>query len=433
MRAAIISSFRSGAALDVLTLASGRLGAAAISLVSAPFIARLFEPAHYGVAALFIAVAAPASILLPLAFQNAIVVPRETAQAKALVRLSIALSMLLCGLAIVLLVAAYVLAIPIPLADRLGGWLWMLPLAALVLSLSMVCEGWLTRTRGFASSAKATFAQATVTSGGRLSFGALWGTSVWGLIGPYVVALAVRLGMLAKAAWNRRCDDGDTAPVREVASEFREFPKYNLPAGFLRALSDNLPVIFFAPIFGAAAAGFYAMADRLIKSPMTMGAMSVRRVYLQRASAILHRGGNLKRSYLKATGYLALLGLPPLLLLMLVGQPLMEFVLGERWAQAGAFVEILAPWLYLMLISRPATALVDLLRQQRLWLRIQISSALFRMLAMLLAWQWGESEEWVLWGFVLGGAPPYLLLMVYVNQLIDRKGVSVTEKQGDEN
>ncbi len=268
-----------------------------------------------------------------------------------------------------------------------------------------------------------------MTNGGRLSTGTLWGSSIWGLIAPYLAGLILRLGLLAQAAWRRRdiskpspesTTEPISIPIKDIAREYREFPTYNLPAGFLRALSDNLPVLFFAPVFGPAAAGFYAMADRLIKAPLTMGAMSVRRVYLQRASAILHRGGNLKQSYVKVTGYLVLLGLLPLLLLMLAGQPLMEFMLGERWGRAGVFAEILAPWLYLMLISRPATALVILLRKQALWLQIQISSALLRALAMLLAWQWGASEEAVLWGFVLGGAPPYIWLMFHINRLIDR-------------
>lgn len=426
---------------DVLTLASGRLGAAAIGLLSAPFIARLFVPEHYGIAALFIAIATPASIVLPLAYQNAIVVPKEKERAQALTKLAVFATLLLFGFVFLLMGSTQLFTLPRPFADRLGLWIWAIPLAMLVLALSLICEGWLTRTRGFVPSAKATFLQAAVTSGGRLSTGAVWGTSTWGLIVPYLTGLILHLWLLAQAVWQRR-DHAETpttgpvstpapatVPLKDIAREYREFPTYNLPAGFLRAMSDNLPILFFAPVFGAAAAGFYAMADRLIKAPLTMGAMSVRRVYQQRASAILHRGGDLQKSYHRVTAYLALLGLLPLLLLMLAGQPLMEFILGDRWTRAGLFAEILAPWLYLMLITRPATALVDLLRQQRLWLWTQVSSTLLRILAMLLAWRWGGSEEWVLWGFVLGGAPPYIWLMLHINRLSTTNGIPPAEKQ----
>ncbi len=442
MRKKLTSVIQSRSIRDVLTLSSGRLGAAVISFISAPFIARLFDPAHYGIAALFIAIAAPAAIVLPLAYQNAIVIPKEHEPAQALMRLAIRAALILCSIICMLLVVAHLYAIPVPFSDRLGFWIWAAPLAMLLLALSQICEGWLTRTRGFASSAKATFLQAAITSGGRLSSGNLWGSSIWGLITPYLAGLILRLSLLTQAAWQRRnisqpssdsTAEPTSIPIKDVAREYREFPTYNLPAGFLRALSDNLPVLFFAPVFGPAAAGFYAMADRLIKTPLTMGAMSVRRVYLQRASAILHGGGNLKQSYVKVTGYLALLGLLPLLLLMLAGQPLIEFLLGQHWSQAGLFAEILAPWLYLMLISRPATALVVLLRKQALWLWIQISSALLRALAMLVAWQWGANQETMLWGFVLGGAPPYLWLMFHINRLINKKTVSLTEKQNSEN
>ncbi len=421
MRTKLASIARSGSVRDVLTLASGRLGAAAVSFLSAPFIARLFEPAHYGVAALFIAIATPAALILPLAYQNAIVIPKDPGTARVLIRLAILLAAILSALFLLALASAHFLAIPLPFAERLGVWSWAVPLGMLVLALSQIFEGWLTRTRGFMPSAKATFLQAAVTSGGRLSAGAAWGSSIWGLIAPYLAGISLRLALLARSAWQRR-EPAENIPMvpgqlAKVARQYRDFPVYNLPAGFLRALSDNLPVLFFAPVFGAAAAGFYAMADRLIKAPLSMGAMSVRRVYLQRASAILHRGGDLKHSYVKVTGYLALLGLLPLALLMLAGQPLMELLLGGRWSQAGLFAEILAPWLYLMLVSRPATALVDLLRQQRPWLAVQISSALLRAVAMFLAWQWSAKEEYVLWGFVLGGTPPYMWLIIYIYRL----------------
>lgn len=439
MRTKLASAIQSRSVRDILTLTSGRLGAATISMLSAPFIARLFDPAHYGIAALFIALATPAAIVLPLAYQNAIIVPEEKKTAQTLMRLAILAALILCGVVCILLAAAHLFAIPAPFTDRLGFWIWVVPLAMLMLALSQICESWLTRTRGFASSTKAVFLQSAITSSGRLSIGTLWGSSIWGLIAPYLTGLFLRLGLLAHATWQRRdmsrqspeLTTGSTSvSIKEVAHEYREFPTYNLPAGFLRALSDNLPILFFAPAFGATTAGFYAMADRLIKVPLIMGAMSVRRVYLQRASTILHHGGNLKQSYIKVTSYLALLGLLPLLLLMLTGQPLMEFILGERWARAGLFAEILAPWLYLMLITRPATALVDLLRQQRIWLWIQISSTLLRVLAMLLAWQWVANEEWVLWGFVLGGVPPYIWLMFHINHLLARKSTRITKKTG---
>lgn len=260
-----------------------------------------------------------------------------------------------------------------------------------------------------------------MTSGGRISLGGVWGTSVWGLVIPYIAGILIRLGILIRAALYNNDDFKQPSSISVMAREYSEFPKYNLPAGLLRALSDNLPVLVFAPFFGAAAAGLYAMADRLIKVPLMMGAMSVRRVYLQRASTIMHRGGNLENSYRRITGYLVLLGLPPMLLLMIAGEPILKLLLGEQWAQAGVFVEILSPLLYLMLISRPATALIDLLRQQRLWLKLQMGSSLFRVIIMLLAWQTWGTEESVLWAFVIGGALPYIWCMLHVFRLLSIK------------
>lgn len=404
----------SRASRDVLTLASGKFGAAVISLLSAPFIARLFEPSDFGVVAFLIVVAGLASQVLPLSYPNAISTPKNEGDAKALVRIALYSSVVLACIVYLSLSVLYALDWTSPLAAQLGRWEWVVPFVALMLALSLICEGWLTRTRGFVASSKAAFSQAVITSGGRLSLGFVWGSSVWGLVIPYVAGVVLRLVILARASWSSRRPEIPPAPIGIIAKEYSEFPRYNLPAGFLRALSDNLPVLFFAPVFGAAAAGLYAMADRLIKMPLTMGAQSVRRVYLQRASVIMHRGGDLKGSYTRVTGYLMLLGLPPTLLLMLAGEPMLRLLLGERWTQAGVFVEILAPLLYFMFISIPATALVDLLRKQRLWLKLQMVSSLLRVAIMVLAWQIWNTEESVLWGFVLGGGVSHLWLMAYM-------------------
>ncbi len=113
MRTKLTSAIQSKSIRDVLTLTSGRLGAAAISFISAPFIAHLFDPAHYGIAALFIAIATPAAIVLPLAYQNAIVVPKEKESAQALMRLAILAALILCGVVCILLAAAHLFAIPV--------------------------------------------------------------------------------------------------------------------------------------------------------------------------------------------------------------------------------------------------------------------------------------------------------------------------------
>jgi len=410
----------SSASRDVLTLASGRMGAFTVTFLATPILTRIFSPADFGVAALFIVIVTLTAQLLPLAYQNAIVVPKNEGDAESLVRITIYSSVVLSCFLFLLLVIKNIIELSLPLTEQLGFWEWFVPIVALMMALSSICECWLTRKKGFIASSKATFAQAAVTSGGRLSLGIVWGASIWGLMIPYIAGVLLRLGMLIRASLSSRTRNIERSSIGEVSREFYEFPKYNLFAGFLRVLSDNLPVLILAPFFGVAAAGLYAMADRLIKIPLTMGAMTVRRVYLQRASAIKHRGGDLKDSYLKTTGYLVVLGVVPLILLMLAGQPMLKLFLGDRWAQAGVYVEILAPLLYLMLISQPATALVDLLRQQRLWLRLQMGISLLRVLVMLLAWYWLATVESVLWGFVIGGAIPYFWLILYVYNLLNR-------------
>jgi len=409
----------SGASRDVLTLASGRFGAVVISFIAIPFITRIFSPDEFGVVSLFIVIITLTGQMLPLAYQNAIIVPKNESDSVALVRVAIYSAIALSVFLVLILVIKNSNDLSFFFTEQIGVWEWFIPVTALMIAVSSIFECWLTRKKCFMASSTATFSQAIVTSGGRLSLGVFFGASVWGLMLPYIAGVLLRMIILARASWKSRSINLKKVPMITVAREFSEFPKYNLLSGFLRNLSDNLPVLILAPFFGVAVVGLYAMADRLIKIPLTMGAMSVRRVYLQRASAIMHKGGDLKHSYLKITSYLILLGLIPLVVLMFAGQPILKLFLGARWEQAGVYVEILAPLLYIILISRPATALVDLLRQQKLWLKLQIGISLLRVFVMLFAWQWWGSVESVLWGFVIGGAFPYIWLMFYINHLLN--------------
>ena len=397
------------------------MGAFIVTFVATPFIARIFTPDDFGVVALFITMATLIGQLVPLAYHNAIVIPKDDAVAFALLRLSLAISFALSsGLFLVALIInsndflhAYV--------EQLSDWLLLVPLAGLMIACSSVYECWLTRKKYFLASSQATFSQAFVTSGGRISLGALYGASVWGLILPYLLGVLLRMVLLIRAGWQRTSGTRENVSLAGVSREYYEFPLFNLPAAFLRTLSDALPVLVLAHFFGASIAGLYAMADRLINMPISMGAMSVRRVYLQRAAAIKHRGGDLLHSYQRVTAYLMLLSLAPLALLMLTSEDMMRLFLGEKWGQAGAYAEILAPLLYIVLVSRPATALVDLLRKQRLWLKLQTAITLLRVFLMLAAWQLYGAVDAVLWGFVIGAGIPYIWLMIYIHRLVKVK------------
>jgi O-antigen/teichoic acid export membrane protein len=143
------------------------------------------------------------------------------------------------------------------------------------------------------------------------------------------------------------------------------------------------------------------MATRLTSIPTTMVAASVRRVFLQKAARIHNKGRRLTYAYLLLTGGLVLLGIVPLAVLWFFGEPLSTWLLGARWAHAGHYLEIISPWMFMLLVSAPANAVFVVLRKQKLWLNLQIGAAIIRLATFGVAYLMNADPEWTLGAFVI--------------------------------
>jgi O-antigen/teichoic acid export membrane protein len=243
-----------------------------------------------------------------------------------------------------------------------------------------------------------------VTGGSRIGFGAFTGTSVYGLIVGHLMGTACRLFVQKSAAREglRATFARIGWPVmRRVATAYADFPKLNAPAGFVFTLGGNLPVLLFGAMFSPAVAGMYAMANRLAQVPMTIVSSSMRRVFLQKAAAINNRGASLRKAFLLATGGLAILGVIPLMCLSMFGQPMLVWLLGDRWLDAGRYLEIIAPWMFMIWVTAPANPVFVVLRKQKYWLSLQTWLTILRLGAFGLAYFLAAGPEWTLQAFVI--------------------------------
>lgn len=358
-----------------MTLLSGKAAAAVITLLAVPLIARLFEPEHFGVAALFISIFAPIGPISTLCYERATILPKEDEHAVKLVWLALAILAVFSAAFMLFLGLSESVNLNIPFINRVGEWKWLLPLALVFYGLMNIAENWLVRAKRFKLIASADVGQSLGTAFSRLLFGVLLGSSIGALITGYLIGLAVKLGLLGKGMWGvLRIKKSQYAlnDIKIVAAEYSDFPVYNAPARFVRAFAQNLPILMLGYIFSPATAGFYAMANRLVRMPMDIAASAVRRTYLQRATELSQQGNKVYGMALKITVALALLGILPMALLWFEGQSIITWLLGDRWAEAGYYAQLLSPWLFSIWVTTPSSALVLVLRKQKLWLRIQI-------------------------------------------------------------
>ena len=104
---------------------------------------------------------------------------------------------------------------------------------------------------------------------------------------------------------------------------------------------------------------------------MNMVGGAVAQVFFQKASEAHNRTGNLSKVVEEVFNRLVSLGIFPILLLTLIGEDLFIVAFGERWAEAGVYMQILGLWIFFQFISSPISTLFAVLEKQNYGLFLQ--------------------------------------------------------------
>jgi O-antigen/teichoic acid export membrane protein len=78
------------------------------------------------------------------------------------------------------------------------------------------------------------------------------------------------------------------------------------------------------------------------------------------------------------------------------GEELFTFVLGQRWATAGRYIEIMVPYFAVAFMGAPFQASTVTMRRQRLWFWLEMVTATARIAIIPVAAMEGATPEIVL-------------------------------------
>ena len=408
---------------NLAIMMSGKTIAAAIGFLALPVVARLFLPSDFGVAAMFVSIVGIVSSVATLSYGAALVLPREDHDAMVLLAFVFRVLASVCVIFFVLLGIYELSPFSWPALELLGIWTWLLPLGVFLTSGIALQELWLIRIKAFKVDSTSLVAGNAVTAGSRIGIGALLGSSVFGLIIGYLAGLTSRLVLqqaLGNIKWQAIFRRIGWLTIRDTARRYSDFPKLNAPAVLLFSIGQNLPILLFGVMFSPVVAGYYAMADRLSHVPISIVATSTRQVFLQKAASIDQRGGGLGKAFLLSTGGLALIGAIPFTCVWLFGQTLLTWILGERWFEAGLYLEILAPWLFTLLVVAPCHPVLIVLREQRFWLFMQAVLTAVRLGSFGLSYLISAGPTWTLKAFVIVSVFGNLSIVLAVLKMISR-------------
>lgn len=374
---------------NVAIVVTGTAGAQAITMLSSPFITRLYGPEAFGVLGTFTAILTVLMPLAALSYPIAIVLPKRDADAIGLAKLSMSIALATSLLAAVILLLFKIPIVNIFNLQAVEPFVLLLPLAMFFSAAMAVMNEWVIRKKLYRIKAKIAVLQALWLNSAQAGLGLFSPVAavlvILATLGSGLHALmlwaGVRKNTEGKMIRPRRAI-GSAASSKELAWRHRDFACYRTPQVVLNAASISLPVVMLASFFGPAAAGFYSLGRLVLAAPTALIGQSVAAVFYPRINEAIHNGENAYKLLVKATFALAVVGLFPFGLVVAFGPWLFSFVFGSEWQTAGAYAQWLALWSYFTFMSRPVIATVPVLALQGFFLVYEIVSVLLRVAAL---------------------------------------------------
>jgi O-antigen/teichoic acid export membrane protein len=125
---------------------------------------------------------------------------------------------------------------------------------------------------------------------------------------------------------------------------FRRFPAIASGTAVMNTCNLRMPALLLAVYFGPAAAGCFALAQRVFALPSTIVGESVAQVYFGEFAERARRDpGGLMALFRGTVRRMFLLGLPLTAAAMAAGWFLFPAVFGAAWREAGVYVAAIAP------------------------------------------------------------------------------------------
>ena len=420
---------------NVAKVSSGKLTALAIAIAATPVISRLFDPADFGIASLFIASTTVIASVLPLAYERAVLFPKEEESAAQVFLVAMTTGLAVTAVLYLVILIAFVVQ-PEIAESRLTRTLILLsPAAALLVSLRATFVALSMRREDFSSIAIADVIDVSTMASSRIAWGVLFTSSVAGLLLGHFLGLAVATGLLIFRSrhWIRQYfSPGSARKLAATASQFRDYPVYRAPAKLAFTASRRLPVIALGFLFTAEVVGFFAMANRAVGRPIDAASTSLSNVLLRQTMGLRQDGRPIRQSLVTIVTVLVLTGLPIFSVVYFFGQEILAWFLGSRWSQAGRIVEIMAPYFFVLWVGSFTPAVFESLRLNKVRLKLNTGNLFVRVAVFATCGMVGAGLDTTLLSFVWVGCAYQLFVFLVAAKAVIQHDDSLAEVQGTE-
>ena len=328
---------------NVLTLMLGTTAAQAIPIAISPILTRMYGPDDFGIFALYISIVAILSIAATGRYELAVMLPDSEDDADILVKLSIGIT-LIFSFFLFLIIVLFNTPITLLLGNpEISFWLYIVPVSVFLTGTYNTLNYWLNRKKYYLMMSKNRVLQSTILASSQVSFG--WGNISGGLMLGTLLGHAfssiILVWRFATYPRKKTVIYFDSSESWKLAQAYKHHPMHLLPSHWVGTAAMQFPIFIISNAFGAAATGFYFMAQRLISLPTSIIANAIGDVYRQKASVEYREKSEFRALFLKTLFSTIKIAVIPFLILYFVAPSLFALIFGESWRVAGEYAQII--------------------------------------------------------------------------------------------
>lgn len=352
---------------SAFTLVTGTGISQIIPLIISPIIARLYVPADYAVLAAYTSVTILLTIVATGMYDAALMLDKNDRDAvntaAAAVTITIATTLIACLL---------MLLFKNRIAKFTGNedvsfWLYLVPVTVFCSGIYQTLNVWNNRKARYKRLASNRVIMTTITSSVTLALGLLHFHEKGLLISLIIGQIGALLILSLQTFYNDRVLLGQISrfEINQSFKRHKDFPKYNMPQGFLDGIKESSTVWIISVFYGANALGSFSFAKSILMRPLQIIGNSVSQVFYQKASSIYNSTGDIYNFSKRTFITLFAIGFPFTITIIFFGKEIFDFVFSAQWVDAGILSQILILWLLFSFVGSAISTIPLILRKQK--------------------------------------------------------------------
>jgi len=374
---------------NVLTLMTGTTIAQAIPIAISPILTRIYTPEDFGVFALYMAIASIVAVAATGRYEMAIMLPKKNEDVKSIVKLILILLSTITFITFLIVLFFNQAITNLFENPEISNWLYFLPISIFLVGLYQIYNYLLIREKNFKRLSKNKVIVSTTNASTQLGYGFIISNG-FGLLFGNIISYIVSIYFIIKSKVVNKYFHFKDNSIRQVAKEYQNFPRYDVPSAFFNKVSQELPSLTIPIFFSTSILGFYSLMYRVLMSPLVLISASVEDVFKESATKEYHNKGNCKKIFLSTFKKLLIIGLIPFLILIFFAPDLFAFIFGEQWKISGKIAQIMAIVFFLRFIAKPLSYTFYIANKQKVNMIGQFLLILFTLLALFIGYIYGD-------------------------------------------